>query len=166
MSRRGAGCGRSEAGATSIEFALIAVPLALLIGAILHVGAAIWLSAGLDAAADDAARLVRQFPGAGRAPDPEALKARVCSRASVLAQCEQRLSLRLMWFATLTQAHAAVVSEQSLAGQADPGRGDILLIEARYAWPLPGSDPPPALVIAHMSRRAEGGAMIGTTNEE
>jgi Flp pilus assembly pilin Flp len=156
VSRRGAGCGRSEDGATSIEFALIAAPLVLLIGAIFHVGAGIWLSAALDQAALDAARLVRQFPADGHGAHASSIKSRLCARATLLMQCQQRLDLRLSWFATLSEARAAIGQDVEAAWPGDTPDGGIALIEARYDWPLPGAGPPPAVQVIHVPRPHRG----------
>ena len=124
-----------------IEFSLIAFPFLFLLLATFEIGFVYWATDELDNAANDAARLVRTGQVQTGKLNQAQLKAQICSKTTVLLDCETKLRLDLRsagTFAGITPPDP-VGSNGALKGDGDftfsPGDGnDVILLSAFYNW--------------------------------
>jgi Flp pilus assembly protein TadG len=78
---------KSESGAAAVEFALVALPFFMLLGVILEQGIVMFVEYTLQAAVQDASRLVRTGQAQNAAFTASQFKTKVCNLASVLIDC-------------------------------------------------------------------------------
>ncbi|NJM33401.1 MAG: pilus assembly protein [Rhodomicrobium sp.] len=140
MLRRGR---RSERGATLIEFALVMVPFFLLLFGTLEVGFIFWGTHELENATEDAARQIRTGQVQAANMTPEAFKALVCSRVSLLAQCDSKLQLDVRSFANFNALQSDPPAPLNPDGTlktsfnwSPGGPRSIVLVSTFYQWPL------------------------------
>ncbi len=134
---------RQERGATMVEFAIIAVPLFVLIFGIIEVAFIFWGTYELENATTDAARLIRTGRAQQDGLDTSGMTAKVCERTSLLANCSSKIRLDVRTFASFNGITAASPVDESgkLQGSGsfsyEPGGpGEIVLVTVFYEWPL------------------------------
>jgi len=82
---------RDKNGAAAIEFAILALPLFMLIFGILELAAMFFVDTALDAAVHKSARLIRTGQAAEKATSLAMFKAAVCEDMVYLLNCESKL---------------------------------------------------------------------------
>lgn len=129
------GFGRSEDGATAIEFAFVAPMLIALFIATIQIGVLELMSANLDAAVMTTARKIRTGQ-TDRPAGAAAFKEAICAQmVDSRAACRERLAISVQKAANFAAAGAA--ADATPTGQYDVGGpGDIILVRATYRWPL------------------------------
>jgi Flp pilus assembly protein TadG len=133
---------RDEAGASLVEFALIAVPFFVLLYGGFEIGFVYWANQELEHATAYGARLVRtgqaQAEGLGQAQ----LTTKICSQTAVLVGCTSKLRLDVRSAKTFSE----IVPPSPLNGSGvlkdlaeftfSPGTAnDVVLVSAFYNWP-------------------------------
>lgn len=135
-------CG--ERGASLIEFAIIVIPFFALLFGTLEVGFIVWGTQELENATEEAARQIRtgQIHASGNNTE-EGFRTLVCSRVSLLGQCETKLRLDVRSFGNFgdiaPNAPGALDADGNLTDDFtyDPGGpGSIMLVSTFYQWPL------------------------------
>ncbi|WP_127144399.1 TadE/TadG family type IV pilus assembly protein [Pelagibacterium montanilacus] len=131
--------GRSQSGATMVEFAIIGPIFILLIGAILETSMAFFAGHALDSAVQSTARLVRT--GQAQTITAEAYRNEICTRGYGLFDCENlKVSVRpLEGFASYaaTSPIDPQTGDWTIETRYETGQGDaLMLVEAYYKWPV------------------------------
>jgi Flp pilus assembly protein TadG len=136
---------RDTAGASALEFALVATPLILLLLAVLQVGLAFFANFTLENAAAHGARLVRTGQAQNQGFDAAAFKNEVCKQLSEMLSCA-KLALDVRRFDDFSSSELT----NPLDGDGnmqnsfnyDPGvGGEVVVVRAFYPWDLPGVMP-------------------------
>jgi Flp pilus assembly protein TadG len=127
-------------GATAVEFALVALPFVVLLGAILETALVFFAGIMMEHGLSQSAREIRtgQLQLAGGSS--EAFRDSVCSRSAGLLRCE-RLRIDVRTLESFGGATSLPVDENGMvdAGAISflPGDpGEIVLVRAYYDWPL------------------------------
>jgi Flp pilus assembly protein TadG len=133
---------RDEAGASMIEFSLIALPFFILLYGTFEIGFVYWANQELENAASYGARLVRTGQVQAAGLDQAQLTAQICGQTAVLAGCTTKLRLDVRSAKTLGEITAPVPLNGSGALKDaaefsfDPGRAnDVVLVTTFYSWP-------------------------------
>jgi Flp pilus assembly protein TadG len=136
---------RARGGATAIEFAIIAIPLLMLIFGTLELGMVLLVSSTLDTATDFAARNIRTgvFQTSGKITAGD-FKGLVCRNMTWLKSmdCENRLTVEAQTFSTFADINTADIPDPATFKSTDPrcwtagNPGDIVLVRTYYSWPL------------------------------
>jgi Flp pilus assembly protein TadG len=131
----GRGFGRSEDGATAIEFALVAPMLIALFLATIQIGVLELMSANRDAAVMSTARKIRTGQS-DRPTGAAAFKEAICDQmVDGRTACRDRLAISVQKVSNFGAAGDA--ADAAPTGQYDVGGpGDINLVRATYRWPL------------------------------
>ena len=134
---------RASGGAAAVEFALVVLPLVMLIFAILELALVFWLSALMDDAINTAARKIKTGQvTASTAGGAAAFKSAMCDEVKLLASdCTTNLAIDVRTFATLNAIDSA---PPMINGVVDPaamsfvpgGPSDVVLVRAYYKWPI------------------------------
>jgi len=126
-----------------VEFALVLVPLLLLIFGTLELGFVFWGTYELENATEDAARQIRTGQVANAGMTESGFKTLVCNRVTILSQCESKLRLDVRTFSSFgdiaSNAPAPLDGDQELKDDFnwDPGNPrSIVLVSTFYQWPL------------------------------
>ena len=133
---------RDEAGASLIEFSLIALPFLILLYGTFEVAFVYWASQELEHAAGYAARLVRTGQVQAKGLDQAQLTAQMCGQTALLVGCTAKLRLDVRSGKTLADIipPSPLDGGGALKGAAaftfSPGAAnDVVLLSAFYAWP-------------------------------
>ena len=140
---------RAEGGVTAVEFALVSVPLMMLVFGILELGLVMLVITTLDGATQTASREIRtgRFQTSLTQPDVSAagFKALICSKMTWLStQCSTQLVVEVQTFANFSALASAPPppatyfdATHPTAPCFSPGQpGDIVLVRAYYNWKL------------------------------
>ncbi|PTS88243.1 MULTISPECIES: TadE/TadG family type IV pilus assembly protein [unclassified Caulobacter] len=129
---------RAERGATTIEFAFVAIPFLLLIFAIIELGLVFLVSVTLENAVIDSARTIRTGEVQTGGGTANTFKAALCTRMSwVGASCTTALTVDVRTFSGFSTTGAALSSNRPASPCWDPGGpGSVVLVRAYYNWPL------------------------------
>jgi Flp pilus assembly protein TadG len=134
---------RADRGATAVEFAMVSLPLMVLIFGVLELGMALLAATSLESAVESSARLIRTGEFQTSASSTKAdFKALVCQRMSFLsAKCASDLYVDVRTFndfATLAgnapQSSAAFNTASTCFSAGQPT--DIVLVRAYFQWTL------------------------------
>jgi Flp pilus assembly protein TadG len=139
--RRATDLVRCRAGATLVEFSLLAFPFLLLIMASFEIGFIYWANQELENATSDAARMVRTGQVQAGKLNQAQLKTQLCNRTALLVGCQSRVRLDVRSaasFAAITPPEPLDGSGE-LKGDADfsyspGGADDVVLVSAFYDW--------------------------------
>lgn len=132
---------RGKRGVSMLEFALIALPLFILIFGILEVGLIYWGTYELDNATLTAARLIRTGQAQTANLSQSAIIAKICSQVSILSNCTSKLRLNVQSFPNF----GAIAAPNPLDGsralkESFPyqpgGPATVTLVTSFYEWPL------------------------------
>lgn len=136
---------RARKGATAVEFAIVAIPMLMMVFGVLELGMVLLVSTTLDTAIDFASRDVRtgRFQN-GAQTTAEAFEGKICRNMTWLAQgCESRLSVEAETFVDFGDAAQSTSADPMTFKLEDPPRcwsvgtaGDIVLVRIYYSWPL------------------------------
>lgn len=83
---------RSDSGATAVEFALVAVPLGLVLFAIIEVSLMLAAQHQLQSATDTMAGMIRSGKVTADMPEPQ-FREQFCNEASLLRNCESAINI-------------------------------------------------------------------------
>ena len=132
---------RGKRGVSMLEFALIALPLFILIFGILQVGLIYWGTYELDNATLNAARLIRTGQAQAGNMSQTAMIAKICSQTSILSNCTGKLRLNVQNFPNFAAVTAAGALDGNGALKTSfpylPGNASTVnLVTSYYEWPL------------------------------
>lgn len=141
LSERLRALGQCEAGATLVEFSLVALPFLLLVFAVFELGFIYWANHELENATSDVARLVRTGQVQQANMDQAGFKAEICKRTALLVGCSSRVRVDIR----SAQDFQAISPPQPFDAQGalkpdgdfsySPGSGnDVVLVSAFYDW--------------------------------
>ncbi len=124
-----------------VEFSLLMLPFFILLFGVFEVGLVIWGGLELDNATSDAARLVRTGQAQTGKFDSNRLRQEVCSRVSLLFDCNTKLHLAVETFNSFgTMTPAQPLDNKGALKQNFSfdmgGPDDVILISTFYEWPL------------------------------
>jgi Flp pilus assembly protein TadG len=131
----------STRGVSMLEFALIAMPLFILIFGILEVGLIFWGTYELDNATLSAARMIRTGQAQTGGLTQQAMVSQICNSLFILPNCTSSLQLYVQNFSDFT----AVTAPNPLNAQGNlqtsfpyqpGGPATVNLVTAFYEWPL------------------------------
>ena len=132
-------------GVTMIEFALVAAPFLALLFAIIEVALVYFGGFVLENAVDRASRMIRTGQVQQQGFDETQFKEQVCSRVTVMLDCENGLKLDVQRFDSFQNIgndnfdpplDADDNLDDSGFGYAPGSGGDIVLVRAYYVWDL------------------------------
>lgn len=149
-----------EAGAATVEFAIVAVPFLALVFAILETAFIFFAQQALENAAVSAGRLIMtgqaqsNYQGSGQPMTASQFKTAACAAISGILNCNTNLIVDVQTYASFTAANAGNATSAPLNAQGvlqvnpnNPpfnmgGPGDIVVVVLMYQWPawvkLPG----------------------------
>jgi Flp pilus assembly protein TadG len=128
-----------ERGAALAEFAIIAVPLFVLLFGILEVAIVAWATYDLENATEEVGRMIRT--GQPIRTAEANIKTAICQRVTLLSNCAAKLQISVQNFGQFADIAAPVPLAQNGALRTDlpydPGGPQrIVLMTAYYEWPL------------------------------
>jgi hypothetical protein len=125
-------------GVAAVEFALVALPLFILIFGILELGAMFFIDSALDASVHKAARLIRTGQATKGNYSLATFKEQICSNLAYVLSCEKNLlvAVNTVTDATSSGAMKAIGSGAvSITESFDIGRGsDYIIVQAFLPW--------------------------------
>lgn len=129
---------RAREGATTVEFAFVALPFLTLVFAIVELGLVFFVSVTLENAVIDTGRKIRTGELQTAGGTAATFKTAVCTEmAWIGAACSDALSLDVRTFAGFSASNTAVAANQPQTPCWDPGGpGSVVMVRAYYAWPL------------------------------
>lgn len=129
---------RARDGATSVEFAIVALPFLTLVFAIIELGLVFFVSVTLENAVIDTGRKIRTGELQTSGGTAATFKTAVCEEMTwVGTACSSALTLDVRTFAGFTASNTAVAANQPQTPCWDPGGpGSVVMVRAYYAWPL------------------------------
>lgn len=107
--------GECRRGSTAVEFAIVATPFIMTVFSTFEVGWFFFANSVVDAAAINAARIVRTGEAQEAGMSKQAFYDAICPRVSVLGSCSTRLTVEVRTFASF----AALAADNSAAVCAD-----------------------------------------------
>jgi Flp pilus assembly protein TadG len=152
--------GSDTAGASFVEFGIIAIPLFMLFFGIIEIGMMFWASFELENATADAARLLRT--GQAKTLSAADFKAAICQKVFILSNCAGKVQVNIQLFpgGFSRMAPAAPLDHDRnllTTFNGDPNQvtgGQDVLLTTYYAWPV--IDPLTRAVFSNMA----GGAFL------
>jgi Flp pilus assembly protein TadG len=141
---RGAGAqlSRNEKGATTVEFALIAVPFFALLFAILETGMAFFAANVLETAVTNSARLIRTGQAQEEGLNLATFKQDVCDQLVLMFNCNSGLYVDVQKFDDFGDISLSPpidehgdLKKDGYTYEAGHG-GDIIVVRAYYQWPV------------------------------
>lgn len=138
LSRLIARFAQARGGATTVEFAFVALPFLTLVFAIIELGLVFFVSVTLENAVIDTGRKIRTGELQTTGGTAATFKTEVCQEmAWVGAACSDALSLDVRTFGGFSASNTAVAANQPTTPCWDPGGpGSVVMVRAYYAWPL------------------------------
>lgn len=132
---------REERAATAVEFALVAVPFTYLLIGIIEMSLMFAAMSTLDAATNDASRLIRTGQVQQTNGDPEQLfRDKLCEKAQSFLNCSniQYEVINMEGFSNFSSFPATYDADGNLESNGfDPGAvDDVILIRTSYRYPL------------------------------
>lgn len=154
---------RDPSGASALEFAIVAVPLILLLLAVLQVGLVFFGNMTLEYAADQGARLIRTGQAQQKSFDAATFKKEVCEHLTVMLPCAN-LQLDVRHFTSfgsteLTKPLDGNGNLKSSFSYEPGGGGDVVVVRAFYPWDLTINFP----ALIRMSNMAGGNRLLIAT---
>lgn len=129
---------RARGGATTVEFAIVAIPFLLLVFAILELGLVFLVSVTLESAIGSAGRQIRTGQMQAAGATAQSFKTTVCTQMGWIgSNCADALSIDVRTFGDFASSGGALAGARPQTTCWDPGGpGSIVLIRAYYRWPL------------------------------
>ena len=134
---------RADRGVTAVEFAILAMPMLILVFGIIELGMVFMVSTTLQNAVDNASRKVRtgefQTSGASAKTDFQTL---VCANMNWLqSTCGAKLSIDVQVFPTFAALSGSGPANPTTFNPAatnytTPGASQIVLVRAYYSWDI------------------------------
>ena len=146
MSRRGIKrFGRDASGASALEFAIVAIPLIVLLLGTLQVGLLYFANFALESATAHGARLIRTGQAQNKKFDAAAFKNEVCKHLTTMLSCT-KLKLDVRRFDSFTKSELTNPLDSNGAMKTtfsyDPGvGGEVVVVRSFYPWDLRASLP-------------------------
>jgi Flp pilus assembly pilin Flp len=131
---------RDPSGASALEFALVAVPLILLLLATLQVGLIFFGNMTLEFATDQGARMIRTGQAQQKGFDAAGFKKEVCKHLTVMLPCA-KLQLDVRTFESFGSSELTQPLDDGGNLKSnfsyEPGEGgDVIVVRAFYPWDL------------------------------
>ena len=132
---------RARDGATTVEYALIAVPFAALLFAMIELGLVFLVQTTLDNATEAAARQIRTGELQAAKGDAASFKAAICNEVSWFgSSCNAKLKVDVQVFSSFqNQTPTSLIKNGSFddgSVKFTPGcGGSIVLVRTFYQWP-------------------------------
>lgn len=131
---------REQSGAVAIEFALLALPFFLIIGAILETAVMFLSAQALDSAVENSVRLIRTGQAQTQAMTATGFRSQICGYLYGLVDCAavkiRVTKIASFGVANLTSPIDETTGAWTVTEAYDAGGGsDIILVEAYYKWP-------------------------------
>jgi TadE-like protein len=154
---------RDATGASALEFAILVIPVILLLLASLEIGAIYFATFALENATSYGARLLRTGQAQNKKLDAAAFKGEVCKYLTAPLSCS-KLKLDVRRFTSFSNAQIT----EPLDGKGnlkasftyDPGvGGDVILVRAFYPFDLPAKLP----LDVRMSNMSDGNRLLIAT---
>ncbi|HXV29050.1 MAG TPA: TadE/TadG family type IV pilus assembly protein [Sinorhizobium sp.] len=150
-------------GVAAVEFALLAVPLFILIFGILELGAMFFIDTALDSAVHKASRLIRTGQAANGNMGLASFKEEICDNMAYVLDCEEKLlvAVNTVTSATSSGAMKAIGNSGSVSITEgyDIGRGsDYVMVQAFLPW-----SPIVSLYSLSSHTLADGSYLLGAT---
>lgn len=147
---------KSKAGATAIEFAIVALPFFSLLFAIFDVSLVYFSTSVLENSVATASREIRTGQAQAAGMTEAQFRQLVCDRISALLSCDARLMIDVRRFDNFggIATPPALDATGNFAGnqQFDAGSaGDVIVVRAFYAWPMLT---PSGMVYSNMTGKA------------
>jgi Flp pilus assembly protein TadG len=133
---------RNQNGATTVEFALIALPFFALLFAIIETALAFFAANTLETAVTNAARLIRTGEAQENSVNQAAFKADICQQLVYMFNCNSGLYVDVQTYSdfasmSLTPPIDANGNLKTTGFNYNLGHGsDIVLVRAYYQWPV------------------------------
>jgi Flp pilus assembly protein TadG len=102
--------GKSESGATAVEFALVALPFFGLLGVILETGSMMFVEYGLQSGVQESARQARTGQAQGAGTTLAQYKTLICKNAALVSQCGTSLTVYANSYTSWSQLAASMPS--------------------------------------------------------
>ena len=155
-SRSLAAFGHDASGASAIEFALVAVPLVLLMLAALQVGLNYFATFDLEYATNYGARLIRTGQVQSKGLNAGTFKAEVCKQLTPMLSCSN-LQIDVKRFENFSSSELTDPLDSNgkmkTSFSFDPGTGgDVVIVRSFYVWDLP-SILPSEINLANMGNK-------------
>jgi Flp pilus assembly protein TadG len=139
--------GRNDAGATAVEFSLVALPFIALMFAIIETALAFFAQNYFEDTLARTARLVRTGQAQQTAITVDQFKALMCLKLSPMFNCPNGITLdvrKYSSFGDITLSVPVIPQGQPNAGNLDTSNtkyelgkgGDIVVLRAYYEWPV------------------------------
>jgi Flp pilus assembly protein TadG len=145
-----------EAGATAVEFAIVALPFFTLMFAIIETAIVFFAGQALETATADAARLIMTGQAQQQSFSQAQFRQQICDNMRAMLDCET-LKVDVRTYAAF--AGSAPRPDDDEEPQYAPGvGGDIVVVRASYEWPLVTS-----LVGLSLADRPDGKRLIAAT---
>ena len=134
--------GRDQAGASALEFAIVATPFILTLLAVFEVGLVYFATFDLESATAQGARLVRTGQAQTQGFNATQFKNEVCKFITAPITCAG-LNLDVRHYSSFSNAGSNLTNPLDANGNLktnfsyDPGgAGDVVVVRAFYEWPL------------------------------
>lgn len=132
---------RGRRGAALLEFAIIVLPLLLLIFGIIEIGLIFWAGYELENATAAAARLIRTGQAQNSGWTVAQLQAQLCQNVVILSNCTSGVQLNVQTFPAFGGISTPNPVDQNGAlrtnfSYSPGGPGAIVLVTAFYEWQL------------------------------
>lgn len=154
---------RDSEGVAAVEFALVALPLFMLIFGILELGAMFFIDSALDASVHKASRLIRTGQAIKGNYSLATFKTEICKNLAYVLNCEKNLlvAVNTVTDATSSGAMKPIGSSGSVSITEgfDIGRGsDYIIVQAFLPW-----SPIVSLYSLSSHRLADGSYILGAS---
>ena len=154
--------GRDEAGATAVEFGLVATPFFMLLFGIISVGFYFFTTFSLENAVEDAARLIRTGQVQSSGMTANDFKTQVCGKLPSYVDCANKVRVNVQNFTSF----GSITTSSCLDGGGNlianastsystGSASNVVLVTACYEWALAGQIP-----FLKIGKMANGSALI------
>jgi Flp pilus assembly protein TadG len=136
---------QDAAGASAVEFAIVALPLILLLLGTLQVGLLYSANYSLESATAQGARLIRTGQAQSKKFDAAAFKSEVCKHITSMLACD-KLKVDVRRFDNFSKSELTdpldSKGDMKTNFTYDPGvGGEVVVVRSFYPWDMPGALP-------------------------
>jgi Flp pilus assembly protein TadG len=131
---------RDTKGSATVQFAFIAVPFFAMLFAIIETSLIFFASTAMEAATQDAARLIMTGQAQMQGMSAATFKTQLCNKLTGLLSCTNGLDVDVQSyssFGSVTLTNPIVNGSYQYTTGFNPGHaGDIVVVRTFYQWPL------------------------------